>query len=408
MNPAAEVVKTVTEYLPAAAIGATAAAFLLLIRALLLAILARRRRTRHRPDTGTASKPANTSSGSAWFYIAAAVSLLVSLNTSWRFFGERLHITGTVERASMFAVIEVLLFACAAAMRANVRKPGGKAGKPRLLMWGLCAAAAYMAWDLSGPIEGSARVLLGPVACAMAIHLALGVDIRHRRLTEGDTKRSIGERLASQWGERALSLLGVADADTRDAAARTRDRAAQRVVRIATSRHALFRSRRLVRAVRASGIGSSDARMVTVIRELSAATNATQLAGLQMDAPWAAYVPTQSQAGSKRPLPTAPPVTTDQPATSPEQAAPRATPPKPSGKAKPAKPVSSGVSLSAVDDEAVVDAIRRAYVAKQIDGTKLTLDEAQAIDAEVSGKPHGRSRAIRLLRAAQDAVEQSA
>lgn len=99
--------------------------------------------------------------GTPWWYYAGAIGgLAVSLDTSWRFFGDRLHIVGT-ERVVMFCVTELALVACAAGMRANVRRIDpvtgrpGPAGAPRLVAWALCGLAGYAALLLSGPVEGA-------------------------------------------------------------------------------------------------------------------------------------------------------------------------------------------------------------------------------------------------------------
>lgn len=99
------------------------------------------------PQTGLA--------GAAGFYVVAAMSLPVSMNTSWRFFGNDLHITDLFERSVMFTVLEVALIACGWGMRANVRRTG-RPGAPRLFAWLLCGMSGYMAWLLSSPASHSA------------------------------------------------------------------------------------------------------------------------------------------------------------------------------------------------------------------------------------------------------------
>ncbi|HKN99316.1 MAG TPA: hypothetical protein VJX10_19510, partial [Pseudonocardiaceae bacterium] len=157
-----------------------------------------------------------------WYYAGAGGGLAVSLNTSWRFFGERLGVTGA-ERVVMFSVLELAFVACALGMRANVRhvdpatgRPG-PAGAPRLVAWALCGLSGYAALVLSGPVDGAARVALGPVLSLVMLHLALGIELRHRTGTRNGT----WSRVADELRERALSRLGLAD-DDRDAATRTR------------------------------------------------------------------------------------------------------------------------------------------------------------------------------------------
>ncbi|HVW42110.1 MAG TPA: hypothetical protein VHC18_12250, partial [Amycolatopsis sp.] len=165
--------------------------------------------------------------GSRGFYLVAFMSLLVSVDTSWRFFGEKLGITNVYERAAMFAVVEVALIACGFAMRAGIRSEAGKPGPARVILWTLCAASGYMAFDLAGPISGLARVTLGPVLGVVMLHLALGIELRHRR-----RRVTTWARVSRELKERFLSRLGLGD-DERDALARTRDRAARRAAHLA-------------------------------------------------------------------------------------------------------------------------------------------------------------------------------
>ena len=121
------------------------------------------------------------STGTLGFWVAAIASMTVSIDTSWKFFGDRLHIHNQFERGVMFGVVELMLVSCGLAMRANVRRKDadgnpGKPGKARILAFALCAIAGYMAIDLSGLIEGVARVILGPVIGMVAVHMALGLE----------------------------------------------------------------------------------------------------------------------------------------------------------------------------------------------------------------------------------------
>jgi hypothetical protein len=217
--------------------------------------------------------------GAKGFYLVAAMSMLVSIDTSWRFFGHNLHITATWERAVMFAVIEVALIACAYGMRANVQRTG-RPGAPRLFAWILCGMAGYMAWQLSGVAEGIARVALGPTLGLVMLHLALGIEIR-AGLYQVTTWTRIGRELR----ERFLSRFGLAN-DERDALARTRDRAARRVARLSLGKVVLFRAVRVARAVRASGVAHDPAGRARMLTELAAIRHAGELATLEQPSPW--------------------------------------------------------------------------------------------------------------------------
>ncbi|SMC99066.1 hypothetical protein [Kibdelosporangium aridum] len=221
--------------------------------------------------------------GARGFYLVAAMSLAVSVDTSWRFFGERLGITAIWERAIMFAVVEVALIACGYAMRAGVQSARGRPGPARLVAWMLCGLSAYMALDLSGPIEGLARVALGPILGLVMLHLALGIEIRHAAGGRMTTWAKVGREVR----ERLLSRLGLAD-DQRDALARTRHRAAGRVAHLSSAPRVVFRDLRLRRALRASNAAHDPAMRERMLAELAAVQHMRELATLQQPSPWLA------------------------------------------------------------------------------------------------------------------------
>lgn len=277
--------------------------------------------------------------GTPWFYyLASAGGLAVSLNTSWRFFGDRLGVTGA-ERVVMFSVVELALVACALGMRANVRRldpvtgrPGAP-GAPRTVAWVLCGLSAYAALLLSGPVDGVARVALGPLLSLVMLHLALGIEIRNNTTARTGT----WARVVAELRERVLSRLGLAD-DDRDALTRTRERAARRVALLALSRRTPLRTARLSRALRTSNVAHDDRIQRRMLAELAVLKHAGELATLALPSPWsvpsprpvtARSMPTPSRPhtnGRSVPIPSAP--TDDKP---PEQREPEP--------AEPARPV---------------------------------------------------------------------
>ncbi len=226
--------------------------------------------------------------GTPWFYYLASVGgLAVSLNTSWRFFGDRLGVTGA-ERVVMFSVVELALIACALGMRVNVRRMDpvtgrpGPAGAPRMVAWVLCGLSAYAALLLSGPIEGIARVALGPTLSLVMLHLALGIEIRnHTRVRTGTWAR-----VGIEVRERVLSRLGLAD-DDRDALTRTRERAARRAAQLALGEQTALRTARLSRALRASYVAHDPVMRERMLAELAVLRHARELATLPLASPWA-------------------------------------------------------------------------------------------------------------------------
>ena len=219
--------------------------------------------------------------GSRGFYLVAFMSLLVSVDTSWRFFGEKLGITNVYERAAMFAVVEVALIACGFAMRAGIRSEAGKPGPARVILWALCAASGYMAFDLAGPVSGLARVTLGPVLGVVMLHLALGIELRASR-----ARITTWSRISRELKERFLSRLGLGD-DERDALARTRDRAARRAAHLARASWCTpFRKARLDRALRAANAAHDERMRARLMAELAAVQHADELRRLNLASPW--------------------------------------------------------------------------------------------------------------------------
>ncbi|GGM75397.1 hypothetical protein GCM10011609_09150 [Lentzea pudingi] len=233
------------------------------------------------PDTPEApaaepSKPA----GAKGFYFVALMSIGVSVDTSWRFFEQRLGITDVVERVVLFSVMEAALVACGWAMRGGVRQ-NGRPGPARLVAWALTAFAAFAAFSLSGPVAGTARVLLGPVLGLVMLHLALGIEIRAAR-RHTTTWAHVGREVR----ERLLSLLGLGD-DGRDALARTRDKAALRAAKLSVaSRWTPRRKARLRKALHASHVAHDPVQRDRMLRELGVLQHADKLAETTQPAPW--------------------------------------------------------------------------------------------------------------------------
>ncbi len=229
--------------------------------------------------------------GTGPFYLVAIAATAVSVDTSWRFFGDVLRITNKIERGAMFAVLELALVACGYAMRHNVRRPGGTPGAARILAWALCGLSAYMALALSGPVAGLARVALGPVLALVALHLALGIEIRvHHQRAAGAWGRVVAE-----LRERVMSRLGLGD-DERKAAERTRDRARERAARLATATGWVpRRTQRLVKAVRQSGATLDPDQRGRLVEQVAVLKNITDLTNVTVESPWNAAVPPHVQ-----------------------------------------------------------------------------------------------------------------
>jgi hypothetical protein len=224
--------------------------------------------------TETSEKP----KGSGPWYAGFVVALGVSVDTSWRYFGERLHITGP-ERVLLFSVVEVMLLAAAWSMRAGVRR-NGHPGSARAVAWALCGFQGYMAFELSGLTAGIARVVLGSGLALVALHQALGIEIKAKTGVRSGTLARVGRELR----ERALSRVNLGD-DQRDALQRSRERAAVRAAEIATSTKPNRKALR--RAVLKAGPD-----MRTLILDTRAALGSVdKLLDKVVDNPWTTPVP---------------------------------------------------------------------------------------------------------------------
>lgn len=237
-------------------------------------------------DTGHASLEQRTPWVAFACYAVAAVSMTVSLNTSWRFFDLVLHIpTANAERWIMFAVAELALFVCGAGMAVNVHRTGHP-GSFRTVVWSMCAAMAYMAWAMSSPGEALGRILLGPVLGTVMLHLGLGLELRAHHQHAG-----VAARIGRELRERFLGRLGLGD-DGRDAAQRTRDRKAYRAATLSRPhRYPWSRAAKLERALVASGVADDESLRQRMLARLAVLQHAHELAGLTQNSPWQSSTP---------------------------------------------------------------------------------------------------------------------
>lgn len=230
-------------------------------------------------------------------YLVAVVSLLVSLNTSWRFFEHVLHIpTANGERWVMFAVAELALVVCGAGMAVNVQRTGHP-GAFRAPVWAMCAAMAYMAWAMSTTDEAVGRILLGPVLGTVMLHLGLGLELRARH-----HRTSTIARIGRELRERCLSRLGLGD-DDRDAAQRSRDRKAYQAAALSRPRRWPWsRAARLERALLAAGVADDAVMRERMLARLAVLNHAGELATHTQPSPWTQPTrPPESLAGAPTP-----------------------------------------------------------------------------------------------------------
>jgi hypothetical protein len=216
------------------------------------------------------------------YLLGALIGLGVSVNTSWRYFDLKMGIHDTVERISMFAGMEVVLLACGVAMFEAARDPKATAGPARSLAWLLCGVSAFAALQLSGGLVGPMRVILGPVLALVALHRALGIEMRSVDHESTGTLARVGREMR----ERLLSRLQFAD-DDRDAAERTKARAARRAAHLSRASGLVpFRKRRLSRAVRTADIAHDERQRQRLLAEVQMIEHTEALRTLQTVSPW--------------------------------------------------------------------------------------------------------------------------
>jgi hypothetical protein len=235
--------------------------------------------------------------GTGPFYLVALACSLLSLDTAARFFSGRMGIDGldirgfSVELAAVCGVGELTLIACGYAMRHNVRRnDNGKPGAAQLVALVMCTAASFMAVALDGPVAGGLRAFFGPVLALIALHLALGIEVKVRPVASAGT----WAKIVAEARERFMSRLGLGN-DGREAAERTRDRARERAARLATDDKAWWRDRRLARAVRASGATLDPDQRGRLLEQVAVLKHITDLTAVDVESPWSAAVPAHVQ-----------------------------------------------------------------------------------------------------------------
>ncbi|WP_223186705.1 hypothetical protein [Streptomyces sp. CBMA29] len=226
--------------------------------------------------------------------LAAVGCTAYSADTSRRFAADYLDIAGTVERAAMFGAAELALFATALMARQNLNGPNAAPGVPGVLAWVITGVQIIPAYAESGPVGGTVRAFIGPVMAAMLWHLAMGIELRHRKPEA--SSNGFGALVARELRERLLSRLGVAERH-RDAAQITRDRATVRAVALASrlaemspARRGKRRGRRIARrlsvAVARASVGSDREQRRVMLDQLAARRNAAALATVELVSPW--------------------------------------------------------------------------------------------------------------------------
>ncbi|MDG4856718.1 hypothetical protein P8605_00795 [Streptomyces sp. T-3] len=248
-------------------------------------------RRRPRPSDSTRSE----SSATVWIAVfGAAVSTVVSADTSWRFAATHLGMDSTVERSALFAAGEIGLVSCALLARKNLHSEKRAPGVPGVLIWAITGVQIIPAYTESGLLGGTVRAAFGPVLAGLLWHEAMGVELRSRK---ADAKsRSLPARIARDIGARLLSRLGIAERD-RDAEQISRDRAITRAVTLAGRLAAQTdeqrqgwlsqrRMRRLSLAVDRAHAGTDPHQRQQLLARLAARRHVDDLLTAELKSPW--------------------------------------------------------------------------------------------------------------------------
>lgn len=233
---------------------------------------------------------------------AAVVALAatgVSLNTSWRFFGDHFGLADKAERAGIFAVLEGAQITFALLARDNQRQSAAATGKaktgaPGLLVWAVSLIALYPAVVEAGAVAGIARWLLGPMLAAVLWHFAMGLELKTERIELKED--GLVAVLWAQAKTQLLARFGAAAPDKtaldirQDNAMRYAVMYADRYASLSDEQRSTRKGRRTQRklrdAVRVSEIGTNPRRLKEFVTLLSTIRNVDGLATMELRAPW--------------------------------------------------------------------------------------------------------------------------
>lgn len=226
----------------------------------------------------------------------AVLCTALTTNTSWRFFGTNLHVTNIPERTLMFAVLEMGLFACTMAARENLNNPEkGAPGLPGVAVWLLAGFAAIPAYSVGGDvIAGTVRTVLGPLMAVFLVHLALGMELRHR--TPGAESKSAMATIGRALQQRLFARLGLGAADL-TAQQISQNRAVAKAAVLSDRLSAMSDRRRegwygqritgrLRRQLRRAGVADDPARAEMLLAHLAVTRHALALSTLELPSPW--------------------------------------------------------------------------------------------------------------------------
>ncbi|CAM5594788.1 hypothetical protein [Streptomyces abikoensis] len=241
--------------------------------------------------------------------VAAVATSAGSIDTSWRYARDHLHIDVVATRVAVFGGAEILLVAMALFARHQLlggkKAVGGGAGVGVWVLSSLLCVPAFSEFGFGG---GAVRTIFGPIGAAIAMHKTVLTELQER----DPEAEQVAERLVRTLRDKALARFGLADLD-QDAKSIARSRALARATELvellaglpATSEEATGRREKrqmrrqakrraellaeLRTALREAGVrpptASTDP-IDVLLADLAVAKHAESLLELQTASPW--------------------------------------------------------------------------------------------------------------------------
>lgn len=228
----------------------------------------------------------------AGLLVPAALALMMSADTSYRFLGTALGVTNDVERALLCGVAEAAIIALTVYSWATQSKG------PAYLAYAAVLIQSVPAFQVGGGTGGIFRVALGPVLLAALLHLLLGLELRMSgEKTDGIVGAALGE-----LRERLTARLGIGQRGA-DSAAIARSRAADRAVDLAdrvaesSGKAHTRRAAKLAAAIDAARHGldaaEADAAEADIVSRVVRRKSVAGLATIETRHDWTATLPGQ-------------------------------------------------------------------------------------------------------------------
>lgn len=232
--------------------------------------------------------------------VPAAMALGLSASTSYRFAGQRLGITDLIERLTLCATVEAAIIAL------TLHAWGAKSKASAWLAYSLVGVQSIPAFEVSGGAGGVFRIAAGPVLLALLLHKLLGLEMKLSGQQSDGLLASIGREIR----ERLTALLGIGRRGA-DSAAIARSRAADRAVKLGSSRSLRrFAAARLSKAIDAAqhGLNQDDAAAAeaAIVARIIRRKSVADLHALNARHVWTTQVPVadpEVEAEAEKPAP---------------------------------------------------------------------------------------------------------